>query len=328
MSLALTRGVYATPASIDPPAVELAPGVFFRDLTPFGNQVFVIFAEFVIVFDAGAVVEARNLLRIIREHTDKPIRYVINSHFHPDHSAGAAVFAAEGAEVVAAAAGRHDFDVWVPTDFARKAAANPADYAGLSYAPPTRWIEASWTIDDGYQRLEILHFGHGHTAGDLVGWMPRRHILFSQDLSTNGQHNLANANLSGWIHVLERLRALNPRLVVPGHKALTGPDNLRRSYRYLTELRRQVRDMVELNMSYEQILATIDIPMYEEWSGVPVRDEPVHVLKAFTEAGGVRTRPFISRRRALLLTALGIVVLLALYLSRRRESAEVPEIES
>jgi glyoxylase-like metal-dependent hydrolase (beta-lactamase superfamily II) len=319
---------YSSPAATDPTVVELAPGVFFRDLTPAGNQVFVEFAEFVIVFDAGSVVEARNLLGIIRERTDKPIRYVINSHFHPDHSAGAAIFAAEGAEVVAAAAGRHDFDGWVPKDFARKAQANPADYAGLSYAPPTRWVDASWTIDDGAQRLEILHFGHGHTQGDLVGWMPRRRILFAQDLSTNGQHNLANADLSGWISVLERLRALKPLVVVPGHKALTGPDNLRRSYRYLSELREQVRDMVALKMTYEQILETIDIPMYEAWSGVSVRNEPIHVLKAFHEAGGQRTRPLLSRRRTLLLTALGIVVLLALNLSRRRESAGIPEAES
>jgi cyclase len=281
------------------PAIELAPGVFMRNLAPAANQVFVVFDTYVVIFDAGSVVEARNLKLEIETRIRKPVRYVINSHFHPDHSAGAAVFASAGAEVVAAASARETFENWVAKDFAAKIERRPADYMGLHYAPPTRWIEESWILDDGVQRLEVMHYGPGHTTGDLVGWMPRHRILFAQDLSTNGQHNLANAVVSGWIGVLEKLRALRPAQVVPGHKALAGPEILDKSHRYLTELRSNVAEMVARGMTYEEIMKVIDIPMYEEWSGVSVRNEPTHVLRAYEDVGGTRDAPapLLTQRR-------------------------------
>ena len=300
------------------PAVELAPGVFMRNLDPAANQVFIVFDTYVVVFDAGSIVEARNLQNEIQMRTGKPVRYVINSHFHPDHSTGAAVFAAAGAEVVAAAAAREQFENWVPQDFAKKVKSRPDDYRGLGYAPPTRWIERTWTLDDGVQRLELKHYGPGHTSGDLIGWMPRHRILLAQDLSTNGQHNLASANVSGWIAVLQQLRALGAKQVVPGHKALAGPEILDKSYLYLTELRSKVGEMVARGMTYDQIMQVIDIAMYEEWSGVSVRNEPTHVLRAYEEAGGIRNepRPLITRRRLAALIGLGVLSLVSVIVLR------------
>ena len=74
--------------------------MFVRDLNnyPGSNQVFIVFDSFVAVFDPSGIVQAKHLMKEIRARTDKPIRYVINSHFHPDHSAGAAVFAAAGTD--------------------------------------------------------------------------------------------------------------------------------------------------------------------------------------------------------------------------------------
>ena len=314
--------------SDEPFIVELAPDVFVRDLNGVhgANQVFVLFDTFVVVFDPSGVVEARKLLAEIRARTDKPIRYVVNSHFHPDHSAGAAVFAGIGAEVVAAAAARDAFEGWARQDFAAKILASPDDYRGLAYSPPTHYVDGLWALDDGEQRLELMHFGPGHTSGDLVGWLPRQRILLPGDLSTNGQHNLANADLTGWIGVLELLRALEPLQVVPGHRHLAGPQLLDLSHRYLFELRAQVRQMVKQGMTYDEVLASIDIPFYQEWSGVSVRNEPQHVARAYVEAGGTMEPPpaFISMRRIAMLLAFAAAAL-GLFatgrLSRRWEGA-------
>jgi glyoxylase-like metal-dependent hydrolase (beta-lactamase superfamily II)/4-amino-4-deoxy-L-arabinose transferase-like glycosyltransferase len=272
---------------------ELAPGVFMRDLNGSlgSNQAFIVFDRFVVVFDPSTVVQARQLLQEIRARTAKPVRYVINSHFHADHSAGATIFAALGAEVVAAAAGRNDFEVWARRDFAHKTRTQGDVYQGLEYAPPTRYLETPWVLDDGVQRLELIHYGHGHTSGDLVGWLPRHRILLAGDLSTNGQHNLANASVSGWIAALEQLRALRPVLVVPGHRQLAGPEILDKSHRYLAELRAQVRELVARGRTYDEVLSAVDIPFYEKWSGVAVRDERTHVARAYAEAGGVWSGP-------------------------------------
>jgi glyoxylase-like metal-dependent hydrolase (beta-lactamase superfamily II) len=192
---------------------------------------------------------------------------------------------------VAAAAARGDFERWARRDFAYKVRTAPHVYEGLAFSPPTRYLHEPWVIDDGAQRLELIHYGHGHTSGDLVGWLPRPRILLAGDLSTNGQHNLANANVSGWIAVLERLRALKPLHVVPGHRRRAGPEILDKSHRYLFELRDQVRTLVGKGRTYDEIREEVDIPFYEEWSGVSVRHEPTHVARASTEAGGVRTPP-------------------------------------
>lgn len=299
--------------------------MFARELDGRGcNQVFVVFGSFVVVFDPGDIIQARELLREIRSRTNLPIRYVINSHFHPDHAVGAALFQADGAEVVAASAARRDFENWARHDWARKVQEDPEAYHGLTYAPPTQYVDTNRTIDDGVQRLELMHLGHGHTSGDLVGWMPAHRVLFSGDLSTNGQHNLANADLSGWIAALETLRTLRPLYVVPGHKALAGPEVLDKSYRYLLVLREQVRTMVGRGMTYEEILATIHIPLYDEWSGVSVRNEPMHVQRAFKEAGGRTPESPVGKRDVALggvgLTSAASVVALWSWRRRRQSS--------
>ncbi len=292
--------------------IEIAPDVLVVVNAGSVNQVVIVFESFVVVFDPGSVVEARTLANAIDNRTDKPVRYVINSHFHPDHSAGAAVFAAAGAEVVAAESARPDYEVFVREDFANKVASNPEVYRGLQYSPPTLYLEEDWVIDDGEQRLELTHYGHGHTTGDLVGWIPEHKILLPADLSTNGQHNLANASLSGWISILETLRGLEADQVVPGHRELAGPEILVKSYDYIVALRSGVGEMVTRGLTYSEILETIDIPFYEEWSGIPVGDEATNVRTAYLEVGGKmplasRLRALFTRRRIAALMGLGFL---------------------
>src|SRR5262245_30678013 len=92
---------------------EVAPGVFFRysaisatdKSVKFGgsNNIWIVFDDYVAVFDANFPKEAGDVIQAIRKTTDKPIRYVVDSHHHGDHAYGNAVFAKEGASVVAQA---------------------------------------------------------------------------------------------------------------------------------------------------------------------------------------------------------------------------------
>src|SRR5713101_5282420 len=91
--------------------LEIAPGVYFRysaisatdKKVEFGgsNNIWIVFDDYVAVYDANFPKEAGDVIRAIRKTTDKPIRYVLNSHHHGDHSYGNAVFAKEGASIVA-----------------------------------------------------------------------------------------------------------------------------------------------------------------------------------------------------------------------------------
>jgi cyclase len=307
----------AAVAKLAPVVIELAPGIYMRDKKGLhgSQQAFIEFDSYVVVFDPSTVIQARQLLAEIRARTSKPVRYVVISHFHPDHSAGAAVFAATGAEVVAAAAARRDFDNWVREDFAAKLLQQPVDYRGLTYSPPTRYVENTWVLDDGKQRLELTHFGHGHTSGDLVGWMPKPRILFAGDLSTDGYLNLANANMNGWIAVLDKLRALQPRLVMRGHGHLGGPEALEDTQKYLVEMQEKMRELMERGMTFEEIVAW--------YRRSPMRNEIADLERAYAEAGGTRDRsqPLVTKKRAALLVGLGVTILSFLgflYWKRRR----------
>jgi glyoxylase-like metal-dependent hydrolase (beta-lactamase superfamily II) len=308
----------AAVAKLAPAIIELAPGVYMRDKKQLhgSNQAFVEFDSFVAVFDPSTIIQARQLLNDIRARTAKPIRFAIVSHFHPDHSAGAAVFAAAGAEIVASAAAKRDWEGWLRRDFANKTLSQPAEYRGVVYTLPKRWIEDKWVLDDGHQRLEILPVGHGHTSGDLIGWLPKYRILLAGDLATDGYLNLANASIGGWIAILDKLQALNPEKVVLGHGPLAGPQALTNSQRYLADLEQRVRGMVAKGLTYDDIA--------KWYSTSPVRAAPVDIELAYAEAGGMRTRaePLLTRKRIAwgAVAAMTLVAIAAFVLWRRRRA--------
>ena len=265
---------------------EVGPGVFVRH-TQYqdANQTFVVFDEFVVVFDPGAARDAPELAAAIREKSDHPVRYVLSSHFHPDHASGASFFEKAGAEVLASATGKFDYEHWARDVFQRRVQEGIPGYEDQEY-PTFTYIDEPFILDDGQQRLEIRHFGHGHTAGDLVGWLPKQELLLVSDLSNNGPLNLANADVGSWLNVLEQLMALPVRVAIPGHGELGGPELLAMNHRFLFQLLNDVEEMVKCGMRYEQVLGNVQIPFYEEWSGVAVSDNPTNIRQVFLEVGG------------------------------------------
>jgi glyoxylase-like metal-dependent hydrolase (beta-lactamase superfamily II) len=251
------------------------------------NQIFIAFDDYVVVFDAGRVDQARLLDSEIRARFDKPVRFVVHSHFHPDHTAGAAVITGEDVEFLASAADRESFEGWAREDFANKVKKSPEQYRDLHYPAPTRYLEETEIFDDGRQRLEVIHYGHGHTKGDLVGWLPNHGILLVGDLCENRQYpTFANSNVKEWTEILDRLRSLPVKKVVPGHSHLGGPEMIETYHRFFVELQRQVSEMVARGMTFQQVLREVEVPFFEEWTGIAVRDVPMCVAVVYREAGG------------------------------------------
>jgi glyoxylase-like metal-dependent hydrolase (beta-lactamase superfamily II) len=143
--------------------------------------------DFLVCFEALATpVAARRWLTRLREHTDKPIRYLVLSHYHAVRVLGASAF---GAEVIVAhdrtreliaERGRQDWE----SEFARmpRLFEEPASIPGLTW--PTATFSDRLTIHLGGDRgtLELRYCGRGHTEGDIVAWLPRQRILFAGDL--------------------------------------------------------------------------------------------------------------------------------------------------
>lgn len=143
--------------------------------------------DFLVCFEALATpVAARRWLRLLREHTGKPVRYLVLSHYHAVRVLGASAFDAqvivahENTRALIAERGKQD---WV-SEFARmpRLAESPESVPGLTW--PTLTFSDRLTIDLGGDRgdLVLAYHGRGHTEGDITAWLPRRRILFAGDL--------------------------------------------------------------------------------------------------------------------------------------------------
>src|SRR5262245_21070537 len=200
---------------------EIAPGVFFRysdirvpfDLKTFGgsNNIWVVFEDYVLVYDANFPKEAGDVIKAIRKTTDKPIRYVLDSHHHGDHAYGNAVFAKEGATIIA-----HRLCAdWLRTkgaeEFAEagKGKTGRPDVARSYLKQPSMIFDDKLVFDDGKQRAELYWFGHAHTPGDAFLYLPKHRILCTGDACTNGPFNyMGHGDSASWIRVLDRAMQL------------------------------------------------------------------------------------------------------------------------
>jgi glyoxylase-like metal-dependent hydrolase (beta-lactamase superfamily II) len=143
--------------------------------------------DFLVCFEALATpVAARRWLDLLREHTDKPVRYLVLSHYHAVRVLGASAFDAEvivAHENTRALVAERGMQDWA-SEFARMPRlAEAADSVpGLTW--PTLTFSDRLTIDLGGDRgdLVLQYCGRGHTEGDVVAWLPRHRILFAGDL--------------------------------------------------------------------------------------------------------------------------------------------------
>jgi phosphoglycerate dehydrogenase-like enzyme/glyoxylase-like metal-dependent hydrolase (beta-lactamase superfamily II) len=274
---------------------EVAPGVFFRysaisptDPSIFGgsNNIWVVFEDYVVVIDANFPKEASDVIAAIKKTTDKPIRYVLDTHHHGDHAYGNAVFGTAGASIVAQTNCARLLRVDGPEEF-KKAGTGPTgrkDIAASTLKPPNLVFDDKLVVDDGKQRVEFLFFGHAHTSGDAFAYLPKHKMVCTGDACVNGAYNfMGHSDSASWIRVLERVQQLDVGMVLPGHGPLAGKDLLEKQKRYFVELRRHVRQGIDAGMTIDDIITSLDLPWYKEWTGVkPSGDNVKHVYAELT----------------------------------------------
>src|SRR5260370_6167029 len=174
---------------------EVAPGVFFRysaigpegSNIPFGgsNNIWIVFEDYVVVVDANFPKEAGDVIQAIWETTDKPIRYVLDTHHHGDHSYGNAMFGHLGAPIVPQTSCARLLRVNGPKEFADagKPPTGRKDVAKSKLKVPSLIFDEKFVLDDGKQRVEFLFFGHAHTACDAFAYLPKQTIVCTADHS-------------------------------------------------------------------------------------------------------------------------------------------------
>jgi cyclase len=255
---------------------QLAPSVYCwigdRPTHQQTNVGWVVFRDYVLVIDANFPWAAPKIIREIRKTTDKPIRFVFNTHYHADHSYGNIVFVRAGAAVVATQAFAQEFDRYALGDTRDQVKAPPAPHQfQWPIANASVRFRDSLVFDDGEQRVELIRMGPAHTSGDGVAYLPKQQILFVGDLAVNWTrgNNLSDpeANYEGWLRALDEMAGWKLKVVVPAHGDFGTAETLRAQGVYLDAVLRQVKAGIKQGKSVDQLVRENDLARYKPFGG-------------------------------------------------------------
>ncbi|MGF7161221.1 quinoprotein relay system zinc metallohydrolase 2 [Rhodoligotrophos appendicifer] len=256
---------------------EVAPSVFIRrgldvdaaagNRDALANIGFIIGRDAVLVTDSGGSLADGEWLRSeIRRLTDKPIRYVVMSHVHPDHSFGAGAFVADAPEFIGhvmlkpALQARGEFYREKLSDLLGPGSVGPV-------VMPTREIGAEGgEIDLGDRRLTLHAHSVAHTDSDLSILDPSAGVLLPADLLFVTRVPALDGSLLGWLQELDRLEALEARTIIPGHGPVSvGTSAFADLRRYLVALRDGTRAAIRQGVPIEAAAETVALSEAEHW---------------------------------------------------------------
>ena len=263
------------------------------------NTGIIIGDDAVMVIDTQATpVMAQDVIRRIREVTDKPIKYVVMSHYHAVRVLGASAYMAEGGQHIIAS--RDTYDLVVERgqfDKDSEIGRFPRLFQNVESVPdgltwPTMTFNRKMTLWLGKLEVQILQLGRGHTKGDTVAWLPQEKILFSGDLvEFDATPYAGDAYFQDWPQTLDNIAALKPEKLVPGRgAALQTPEQVQAGLAgtraFISDLYESVKASAakgeDLRKVYEATFAKLQ-PKYGHWV-IFNHCMPFDVTRAYDEA--------------------------------------------
>ncbi len=257
--------------------VQGLPGAAARANQGFmSNAGFVVTRDGVVVFDTlGTPALARKMIGEIRKLTRLPIRRVIVSHWHADHYYGLQAYKDLGAEIWAHEAAKSVLG----SDAAADRLAQRRDLLGpwvgddFKVVPADVWLSGDTDFKLGGLTFRIRHVGPAHSPEDLVMFVAEDGVLFSGDLVFKGRVPfVGDADSKAWLAALDRLLALKPRTMVPGHGAAsrTPRADLTLTRDYLADLRAKMGRAVADFVPFDEAFEATD---WSRWSWLPAYRE-------------------------------------------------------
>jgi glyoxylase-like metal-dependent hydrolase (beta-lactamase superfamily II) len=283
---------------------KVADGVYHAvgtgSLTIVGNGAIIVNDEDVVVVDDHvSPAAAWVLLEELKEITNKPVRTVINTHFHFDHAHGNQVFGND-VDIIG-----HEFtrsmllggkSIGMPlyrnyveglprqiddlkkriaeqSDAAARAKLeaqlqaaenNRASQAELKPTPPNVTLRTEMTLHRGSREIQIRHLGRAHTAGDVVVFLPRERIVITGDMLTTGLSNMSDAFVNEWVDTLEALKRLDFETILPGHgDAFTDRTKIDNYQAYLRDVWTEVSRLRQQGVPAEEAAKRADLTRHK-----------------------------------------------------------------
>ncbi len=236
------------------------------------NSGFVVGDDGVLVIDSRYTPGLANeLLEAIRSVTNAPVRYVVNTHYHPDHAWGNMVFKAQGAVIVARPETRDALLKYSPTylEFYKRRSADTYELLkDVQVTAPDTTFGDETEIDLGGVTVVLRFFGPAHTAGDCVVIVPKDKIAFVGGLLSNGYHpNMGDpgADFDNWIAALDKLGASKFARIVPGQGRVCGAEELAVESKYIQTIRNRCEQGIRSMVPLEQAASSIVVPGAEAY---------------------------------------------------------------
>lgn len=265
-------------SAVDLRFIEIAPGVhvFIGEMSGRSyenegmnaNVGFVVTKDGVVVVDSGPSYRvAKKIHEAIRRVTRQPVKYVINTGGQDHRWLGNGYFLAQGAEVLAHAAGQADMANRGGEQLAALRQVMGAKADGTVPAFPSRWLQgADVSLTLGGVAFEFKHRGGAHTPGDLLVWLPQQRVLFTGDVVYVERMLgvLPVSNTRAWMASFEEVERLAPLRIVPGHGRVTDLAQARADTRdYLAALRAHMKRAVDEGQDIGSAIKAFDTRPYQ-----------------------------------------------------------------
>ena len=229
---------------------------------------------------AFTAARAQRLALSIRKVTPRPVRTLINTHHHGDHTHGNFVF--PDATIIAHERCR---EAVLATGLETEKFFPGVEWGDIEIAPPFVTFDHHLNVYVDDVRVELLALGPAHTTNDIIAWVPEQRILFTGDLVFNGGTPfVVMGSVAGSLTALDALKGLDARLLVPGHGPVCGPEVIDEQVAYL----RFVQDLAQRGVRAQQspldLARATDLGRFAEWTDQERLVGNLH--RAYAEIGG------------------------------------------
>ncbi len=249
-------------AAAEPVVTQMGQGLYayISDNDASANSSFLVGDSGILVVDTGLnATEGSKLLAAIRRVSALPVKYVVNTHYHPDHQGGNAVVGPSA--------------VLITTDFTRErtlALQKDPRMNSFHFEPADLTFQQQVTLHLAPYTVLIYFPGKAHTSGDAVVYFPEQRAVAMGDLFLNrSSPAMDDGSVESWIHALDHVLDLPLDHVVPGHFELSTRPDLQRFRDYLNDLYQQVRALKQKNETLEQVQRDLHMEKYYDFRQYP-----------------------------------------------------------
>lgn len=257
--------------SQEPTLKQVAPDLYFFFDYNGSNAVFLVTDEGVLLIDTLTHPRlAQNLLERIRKITDKPVKWVINSHFHGDHNFGNSVFKAAGATFVAQEETARIMQKVHPKEMARRIAgfkSKGLDPDEVKLVLPDVTFDNDMTIHIGGRDVQLMYLGPGQQAGDTFVLFPHARTLFTPgSFARRSMPNMAfTTSVDNWIKLLDKVAAMDVDRILPAHGDVANRADVKELAAMLADEYATVKQAADKGVSVDEAIKTLTFPQYKDW---------------------------------------------------------------